>query len=47
MADDEPTPTPAEVCAAEGHQPHVAVYDYSFDPPKLVGKQCPRCGATQ
>lgn len=45
MADDEETP--AQVCAREGHLPWVPTYDYNVDPPRVVGKQCPRCGAAQ
>jgi hypothetical protein len=39
--------TPAQVCAREGHEPSVPIYDYNVSPPRVVGQQCPRCGARQ
>lgn len=45
MADEQPSETPAQVCAREGHEPAVPVYDYNVDPPQVVARRCPRCGA--
>lgn len=42
VSDEE---TPAQVCARVGHEDAEPIFDYNVDPPQIIGRKCPRCGA--